>query len=66
MLSVLPGLVPSAEFYATCSTPLPALIFPNIIREKAEITMFLNPKSFITLEKLEMVSKYRGYLDNNT
>jgi hypothetical protein len=58
---VLPGLVPPAEFYATCSTPLSALIFPNIIREKVEITMlFLNPNSLTPFEMLEMVSKYRG------
>jgi hypothetical protein len=62
---VLPGLVPPTEFYATCSTPLSALIFPHIIREKAEITkLFLNPNSFIPFEMLEMASKYRGYLED--
>jgi hypothetical protein len=59
-------LVPHAEVYATCSIPLSALIFPNIVREKAEITqLFLNPDSFIPLEMIEMVSKYRRYLDKD-
>ena len=48
---------------------LPCLLlsnFLNIIREKAEITkLFLDPNSFIPLEILEMVSKYRGYLDKD-
>jgi hypothetical protein len=63
---VLPGLVPPTEFYAICSTPLSALIFPNKIREKAKITiLFLDPNSFTHLEMLEMVYNYRGYLEKD-
>jgi len=63
---VLPGLVPPAEFNATCYIPLSALIFPNIIREKEEITkLFLNPNTFIPLEMFKIVSKYRRYLDKD-
>jgi hypothetical protein len=59
-------LVPPVEFYATYSIPLSALIFPNIVREKAEITqLFLYPDSFIPLEIFEMVSNYRRYLDKD-
>ena len=66
ILSVLPSLVPPVEFNATCSIPLSALIFPNIIREKAEITnLFLNPNSFIHLEMFEIFSKFRKYLDKD-
>jgi hypothetical protein len=42
------------------------LNFQNFVKEKEESTkLFLYPNSFILLEVLEVISKYRGYLDKD-